>query len=70
MKQITYKIIYAVVVLLITVGLITIYGINYNEFLYWFALVIMAIIQWIGLGLISERVDKQKLLKVKKDEKG
>ena len=66
MKLITYKIIYAVVVLLITVELIIIYDLDYNEFLYLFALVIMAIIQWIGFELISKVVNKQKLLKVKK----
>ena len=55
------------VVLLITVGLITIYDINYNEFLYWFALAVMVIIQWIGFGFISKIVNKS--LEVKKDEK-
>ena len=58
MKQITYKIIYALGILLVALGLINIFDLDYNEFLYWFALVIMAIIQWIGLGLISKRVDK------------
>lgn len=67
MKKITYEIIYALVVLLITVGLITIYDINYNEFLYWFALAVMVIIQWIGFGFISKIVNKS--LEVKKDEK-